>query len=87
MVVAEPVLTSIPVSTPAANMRTMAGVMSLTPPIIWVTVVSIPQPANNPPTTAPSIKLNTGDNLRIIRMMDMLSPIRAANALFIITNP
>ena len=84
MVEAAPVLTNIPVSTPAAKMRTMAGVMSFTPLIIWATVCSNPQPANNPPTRAPSIRLNTGDTFLIINTMDSVSPMTAANAVFII---
>ena len=61
----------------------MAGAISLTPPIIWATVVSKPQPANNPPTMAPNIKLKTGDTLRMINTMESSSPMTAANALFI----
>ena len=84
MVLAAPVLTSMPVSTPAANMRTIAGVMSFTPPIICATVVSSPQPASSPPTTAPNMRLKTGDTFLIINTIDNSSPITAANALFII---
>ena len=84
IVVAAPVLTSIPVSTPAAMILTIAGVISFTPVIISATVVSSPQPASKPPTTAPRIKLYTGENFLMIKIIEILSPIRAANALFII---
>ena len=84
IVEAAPVLTNIPVNTPAAMIRTIAGVISLTPEIICATVVSKPQPANKPPTNAPRIKLYTGDNFLIIKTIDNTKPIKAAKALFMI---
>ena len=83
IVEAAPVLTNIPVKTPAAMIRTIAGVISLTPEIISETVVSNPQPASKPPTNAPKIKLYTGDNFLIINTIDNTKPIKAAKALFI----
>ena len=81
--VAAPVFTSMPVSTPAAMILTMAGAISFTPEIISLTVASSPQPASKPPTAAPRIRLYTGDIFLIMRTMDKVSPIRAAMALFI----
>ena len=57
IVVAAPVLISMPDSTPAVRMRIMAGVTSLTPSVITLTVSASDSPPNNPPTIAPAIRL------------------------------
>ena len=83
MVEAAPVFTNIPVSTPAANIRIMAGEISIIPDIISVTVFCNPHPDSNPPINAPKIRLYTGDTFLTINIIDKVSPNIAANALFI----
>ena len=56
-VAAAPVLISTPDKTPAVRMRITAGVTSLTPSVITLTVSINGSPPNNPPTIAPAIRL------------------------------